>query len=86
MGDIGWDKITHSRMRESVWKLSGVIPTLNDERHVGALLSDLAAQTKRADEVLVVDAGSTDGRGVSLGSTLGGGAKRLCLPVRGRGC
>ena len=42
-------------------RLSVVIPTLNEERHVGALLSDLAVQTRRADEVLVVDAGSEDG-------------------------
>ncbi len=41
--------------------LSVVIPTLNEERHVGALLSNLAAQTRTPDEVLVVDAGSEDG-------------------------
>lgn len=41
--------------------MSVVIPTLNEERHVGALLSDLAGQTRRADEVIVVDAGSEDG-------------------------
>jgi len=40
---------------------SVIIPTLNEERHVGALLSDIAAQTRKPDEVLVVDAGSTDG-------------------------
>jgi glycosyltransferase involved in cell wall biosynthesis len=42
-------------------KLSIIIPTLNEERHVGSLLSDVGAQTRRPDEVLVVDAGSTDG-------------------------
>jgi glycosyltransferase involved in cell wall biosynthesis len=42
-------------------KLSVIIPTLNEERHVGSLLSDVAAQSRRPDEVLVVDAGSTDG-------------------------
>ena len=42
-------------------KLSVIIPTLNEERHVGALLSDIAAQTRKPDEVLVVDAGSADG-------------------------
>ena len=42
-------------------KLSVIVPTLNEERHVGALLSDIAAQTRKADEVLVVDAGSRDG-------------------------
>jgi glycosyltransferase involved in cell wall biosynthesis len=41
--------------------LSIIIPTLNEERHVGALLSDVASQSRRPDEVLVVDAGSTDG-------------------------
>lgn len=40
--------------------LSVIIPTLNEERHVGSLLSDVAAQTREPDEVLVVDAGSTD--------------------------
>ena len=41
--------------------LSIIIPTLNEERHVGALLSDVASQSRRPDEVLVVDAGSKDG-------------------------
>jgi glycosyltransferase involved in cell wall biosynthesis len=41
--------------------LSVIIPTLNEERHLGSLLSDIAAQTREPEEVLVVDAGSTDG-------------------------
>ena len=41
-------------------KLSVIVPTLNEERHVGALLSDVVAQTRKPDEVLVVDAGSAD--------------------------
>jgi len=41
--------------------LSVIVPTLNEERHVGALLSDVASQTRTPDEVLVVDAGSEDG-------------------------
>jgi len=40
--------------------LSVVIPALNEERHIGSLLSDIAGQTRRADEVIVVDAGSED--------------------------
>ena len=40
--------------------MSVIIPTLNEEHHVGSLLSDIAAQTREPDEVLVVDAGSTD--------------------------
>ncbi len=41
--------------------MSLIIPTLNEERHVGALLSDVASQTREPDEVLVVDAGLEDG-------------------------
>jgi glycosyltransferase involved in cell wall biosynthesis len=41
--------------------LSVVIPALNEERHVGSLLSDIAGQTRKADEVVVVDASSEDG-------------------------
>jgi glycosyltransferase involved in cell wall biosynthesis len=41
--------------------LSVIIPTLNEERHVGSLLSDIDAQTREPEEVLVVDAGSADG-------------------------
>jgi glycosyltransferase involved in cell wall biosynthesis len=40
--------------------LSVVIPALNEERHLGQLLSDLQHQSRRPDEVIVVDAGSTD--------------------------
>jgi glycosyltransferase involved in cell wall biosynthesis len=40
--------------------LSIIIPTLNEERHIDALLSDVAAQTRAPDEVIVVDAGSQD--------------------------
>lgn len=39
---------------------SVVIPALNEERHVGKLLSDIASQTRMPEEVLVVDAGSRD--------------------------
>ena len=41
-------------------RTSVVIPALNEEHYLGGLLSDLAAQTGRPDEVFVVDAGSTD--------------------------
>jgi glycosyltransferase involved in cell wall biosynthesis len=44
-----------------VSKLSVIIPTLNEERHVGPLLCDVASQSRGPDEVLVVDAGSEDG-------------------------
>ena len=31
-------------------RLSVILPTLNEERHAGSLLSDMAAQTKKPDE------------------------------------
>lgn len=42
-------------------EVSVVIPTLNEEGYLPRLLETLAAQTVAAREVLVVDAGSTDG-------------------------
>jgi glycosyltransferase involved in cell wall biosynthesis len=40
--------------------VSVVIPALNEERHLGQLLSDIQRQSLRPDEVIVVDAGSCD--------------------------
>ena len=40
--------------------MSAVIPALNEERHLGGLLSDMKRQTRSLDEVIVVDAGSSD--------------------------
>ena len=40
--------------------MSVVIPALNEERHLGGLLSDMKCQTQSPDEVIVVDAGSSD--------------------------
>jgi glycosyltransferase involved in cell wall biosynthesis len=42
-------------------RLSVVIPALNEERYLGGLLADIRRQTRRPDEVIVVDAGSSDG-------------------------
>jgi glycosyltransferase involved in cell wall biosynthesis len=41
-------------------RVSVVIPALNEERLLGGLLSDLAAQSRPPDEIFVVDAGSED--------------------------
>ena len=41
-------------------RVSIVIPALNEERLLGGLLSDLAAQSRPPDEIFVVDAGSED--------------------------
>lgn len=45
----------------SAMSLSVVIPALNEERYVGHLLADIACQTRRPDEVILVDADSDDG-------------------------
>ena len=42
-------------------RVSVVIPALNEERRLGPLLASLGRQTRRADELIVVDDGSTDG-------------------------
>jgi glycosyltransferase involved in cell wall biosynthesis len=41
-------------------RLSVVIPALNEEHYLGQLLSDIQRQSRRPDEVIVVDAGSSD--------------------------
>lgn len=41
--------------------VSVIIPALNEERHIGHLLSDIERQSRRPEEVIVVDAGSSDG-------------------------
>ena len=41
-------------------RLSVVIPALNEERHLGQLLADLQHQSRRPDEIIVVDAGSSE--------------------------
>ena len=41
-------------------RLSVVIPALNEECHLGQLLSDIQRQSLRPNEVIVVDAGSSD--------------------------
>ena len=43
--------------------VSVVVPTWNGWRHLSACLAALARQTRPADEVIVVDNGSTDGSG-----------------------
>ena len=41
-------------------RLSVVIPALDEERHLAQLLSDIQRQSRRPEEVIVVDAGSRD--------------------------
>jgi glycosyltransferase involved in cell wall biosynthesis len=44
-----------------VGEVSIIVPTLNEENYVGSLLSDIARQTRAADEILVVEGRSKDG-------------------------
>jgi glycosyltransferase involved in cell wall biosynthesis len=41
--------------------VSVIVPALNEERHIGHLIGDIGRQTRRPQEVIVVDAGSHDG-------------------------
>ena len=41
-------------------KITVIIPTCNGERYLGALLDSVQAQTRAADEIIVVDSASTD--------------------------
>lgn len=42
-------------------RVSVVVPALNEERHIRHLLRDIERQTRRPQEVIVIDAGSQDG-------------------------
>jgi glycosyltransferase involved in cell wall biosynthesis len=41
-------------------RLGVVTPALNEERHLGQLLSDIQRQSRVPGEVIVLDAGSSD--------------------------
>ena len=47
-------------MNKPAPRVSVVVPTLNEERYLPALLASLASQTLPVHEVIVADAGSTD--------------------------
>ena len=57
-----WSLLDDDRARKDATRvqLSVVVPTLNEEKHIGELLSDLAAQTRVPEEIIVVDGESSD--------------------------
>ena len=61
-------------------RVSVVIPAWNDAEYLRACLRALAAQTRQADEIIVVDNGSTDATAVVAREA---GATVIAVPVRG---
>ena len=60
--------------------ISVIVPSLNDAGYLAVCLDALAMQTRRADEVIVVDNGSTDATAAVARAT---GARVVDQPVRG---
>ncbi len=62
--------------------ISIIIPTLNEEEHIGNVLTNLKAQLSKEDEVIIVDSHSND-RTVEIAKNHG--AKVLTRPKNGNG-
>ncbi len=62
--------------------LSIIIPTLNEEEHIGSVLQDLRPQLREGDELIVVDSHSDD-RTVEIAKSHG--ARILMQPKNGNG-
>lgn len=65
------------------WKVSVIIPTLNEAGYLPLLLDSLAAQTRPPDEIIVADAGSRDGT-PALARQRGARVVRGGMPAVGR--
>ncbi len=62
--------------------VSVVIPVFNGERYVAAAIDSVLGQTRPADEIIVVDDGSSDATGAVL-SKYSGEINVICQPNRG---
>ncbi len=74
---------TEMDRRADARRLSVIIPTLNEAAYLPDLLDALAAQTLPPDEIVVADAGSTDGT-VELARERGASVVRGGMPAAGR--
>jgi len=65
-------------------RLALVVPFLNEEEHLGALLRSLTTQTRAPDQLVLVDDGSTDRSGAIAGRFVADHpfARRLSRPPR----
>ena len=67
----------------STRRLSVIVPTLNEAAYLPGLLDMLGAQTRPPDEIIIADAGSTDGT-VDLARARGARVVRGGMPAVGR--
>ena len=71
------------RLPNSKDKISVVIPTYNRANLLDRALKSVMAQTRTADEIIVVDDGSIDGTAMLIESTYKNSVEYLCQPNRG---
>jgi rSAM/selenodomain-associated transferase 2 len=83
-GRTGWHTSheTDGRPAAKSLSLAVVIPTLNEEAALPALLASLHDQSQPAERIVVSDGGSTDG---TVQAARQGGAEVFLSPKRGRG-
>lgn len=71
-------------------KISVIVPVRNEEESIRALLDGLISQTRRPDEIIITDGGSTDMTGQIVEEYIARGApihlirEEVALPGRGR--
>lgn len=68
-----------ARLHADARRVSVIVPARNEERRITPLLESLARQSRRADEILVVDDDSTDGTAATAQKL---GARVIAAPTR----